>query len=197
MHRLIHLATAWLLTLPLAAIAQSSAPATKPPIRISIGEIKVQAVVVELDRANRMATLRTAKGHYVTVSVPVEIHNFDQVHVGDELVVQYGSAIAAQIEPASKSGIRELIEPADNNHAQAAESTGIAAARKVTIIAIIRAIDRKAGTATIQGATRTVTIAIPASVDVAKLKVGDEVHATFTDAVVVSLERAASSTAKK
>ena len=59
------------------------------------------------------------------------------------------------------------------------------------MLAIIQALDRKAGTATLRGAKRTVTMALPEGVDITKLKVGDEVRAVFMEAMVLNVERVA------
>jgi hypothetical protein len=188
------------LTLPLLGspvFAQSSTPAVASPIHVNINEIKTQAKVVELDVANRIAVIRTPKRQYITVRIPAELHNFDQVKVGDDIVISFTIAVAAQIEPAAKSdGIRETIESSSNTNAKPGDKPGMSSERTVEVIALIQSIDRNAGTATLQGATRTVTIAVPKTIDIAQLKVGDEVHAVFHDAVVVAVEAAPASAAK-
>jgi hypothetical protein len=66
---------------------------------------------------------------------------------------------------------------------------GVGAQRTVQVLAVIQAIDRTAGTVTLRGAKRTVTIAVPEGVDIRKLKVGDEVRAEMTEAIVLNVER--------
>ena len=185
-----------LLSAPVFAQTTTAAP-TAPaavvdaPIRVSINEIKTQAKVVELDTANRLATIRTPKRQYITVRVPAEVRNFDQVKVGDDILISYTIAMAVQIEPAAKSsGIRETIESNSNARAKTGDKPGMNSERTVEVIALIQSIDRKAGTATLQGATRTLTISVPNTIDITKLKVGDEVHAVFHDAIVVAVEAA-------
>ena len=60
----------------------------------------------------------------------------------------------------------------------------------VLVLAVIQSVDRKARTVTLRGATRTLTVGVPESIDVAKLKVGDDVRAVFVEAAVLSVERA-------
>jgi len=198
MTRFNQLSAALALALPLlstAVLAQSTAaPAAtdmSSPIRVSINEIKTQAKIVELDKANRFAVIRTPKRQYIAVRVPAELHNFDQVKVGDDVLISYTLAVAAQIEPASKSsGIRETIESSSGSNAAPGDKPGMVGERTVEVIALIQSIDKKAGTATLQGATRTLTISVPSSIDISKLKVGDEVHAVFHDAIAVAVEPA-------
>lgn len=182
------------LALPVGAMAQgTSAGAMKagaPGARMAAGEVEVRAKVVELDAARRTATLRRPKGDLVTVDVPAEVKNFDQVRVGDDVVVRYTTAIAARIEPTTKSGIRERIESTAAASAPAGSLPAGGAARSVEALAVITALDRKTGSVTLRGAKRTVKVAVPTGVDITKLKVGDEVRVVFVEAAVLSVERA-------
>lgn len=194
MSRLPSLVLACVFALPVATLAQSGTAAASsaqaPGVRMKAGEFEMRAKVVELDTARRTATLRGAKGKLVTVDVPADVKNFDQVRVGDDLVVRYIAAVAAKLEPASTSGIRERVENTGAIAAPAGALPGTAAARTVEVLAVIQALDRKAGAVTLRGVRRTVTVNVPAGVDIAKLKVGDEVRAVFVEAAVVSVERA-------
>lgn len=67
---------------------------------------------------------------------------------------------------------------------------GTAAQRTVDVLAVVHALDRKARTATLRGAKRTVTVKVPDGIDLSKVKVGDEVRATMVEAVVLNVERA-------
>ena len=201
MKRIFPVVLALVSALPVAALAQSAAvgaaTAKAPNVRMAGSEVEVRAKVVELDMARRLATLRGPKGNLVQVDVPADVKNFDQVRVGDELVVRYVTAIAAKLEPASKSGIRERVETTAAASAASGALPGTAAGRTVEVLATIQSLDRKAGTATLRGVKRTVTLKVPEGVDITRLKVGDEVRAVFVEAAVLSVERApAAKTAK-
>ncbi|MFZ6747537.1 hypothetical protein [Undibacterium sp. Ren11W] len=194
MTRLTKIVLACALAFPVAAFAQATvttASAAASGVRAKAGEIEVRATVVELDMANRTATLKGPKGKLVTVNVPAEVKNFDQVLVGDELVVRYMTAVAAKLEPVSNNGIRERVESTTTGAAPAGGMPGALVGRKVEILADVKAIDTKAGTATLRGATRTFTIAIPEGMDVSKVKVGSQVRAVFVEAVVLNVEHVA------
>jgi len=197
MSRIHSVALACALAVPFAAVAQSAAvavaAASAPGVRLKAGEVVVRAKVVELDMARRTAMLRGPKGNTVNVDVPADVKNFDQVRVGDELVVRYIAAVAAKLEPTSKGGIRERFESTAAAGAATGAMPGATGTRTVEVLAVIQALDRKAGTATLRGVQRTVTVVVPAGVDIAKLKVGDEVRAVFVEAAVVSVERASAS----
>jgi Cu/Ag efflux protein CusF len=179
---------------PLAALAQSASVSTTtakaPDVRMAGGDVQVRAKVIELDKAGRTATLKGPKGRVVTVNVPAEIKNFDQVQVGDELVVRYAAAVAAKLERVAKTGIRERVETTGAVTAASGAMPGTAAGRTVEVLAVIKEINKKEGSVTLRGATRTVTVRVPESVDIKKLKVGDEVHAMFVEAALLSVEMA-------
>lgn len=190
--------------LPLTAMAQSTgtetltakvsdAASTKKdfPIRIKMVDTKITAKIVELDKANRQLTLQTAANDFMTMRVPKKVRNFDQVKVGDELMVHYTVAAAARINPAVKNAIRETVESSSVAKARPGAMPGLSAGSNVEVLANIQSFDTKARTVTIRGAIRTVTITVPEDFDMAKLQVGDQVQAEFTEAVVIDIERPA------
>ncbi|MCV2371044.1 hypothetical protein [Roseateles oligotrophus] len=190
----IALACALTLALPLAASAQVAAAglsASAPGARIKAGELVVRAKVVEVDLVNRTATLRGPKGEMQTVTAPEDMKNFAQVRAGDELVVRYTAAVAAKLEKVEPTGIRQRIESSSSAVAASGALPGMAAGRTVEVLAVLKALDKKNGIATLRGATRTFSLVVPEGIDISKLKVGDEVRAAFTEAIAINVERPA------
>ncbi|NVO07475.1 MAG: hypothetical protein HXX19_16845, partial [Rhodoferax sp.] len=185
----IALACAIACNLSTSALAQSASVTTMqakaPGQRMQGGEIEIRAKVVELDKAARVVTLRGPKGRLLTVDVPDTVQNFDQVQVGDDLVIHYVAAVAAQLEPASKSGIRERVETTLSARNANGDVPGAAQVRTVEILATILALDHKAGTVKLRGVKRSVVLEVPQNVDIHKLKVGEDVRAGFVEAAVV------------
>ena len=181
------------LALPIAAVAQVTgvaATAKAPGSRMAAAEVEIRAKVVEIDKVHRTATLQGPKGKIVTVDVPASVKNFDQVRVGDELVVRHLTAVAVKLEPAPKSGIRERVETTSSASAPAGALPGAAEERTVEVLGTVQALDRKSRTATLRGINRSVTLDVPEGIDMTKVKVGDNVLASFTEATVISVERA-------
>jgi len=200
MNRTASLLIACALALPTAAFAQSAsvtaAAGAAPGARLAAGEVEVRARIVEIDKVNRTATLRGPNGNVTTVAVPAEVKNFDQVKVGDMLLIRHILAVAARIEPATASGIRERIESSAAAAAPAGSAPGAAGVRTVEVLATIQGVDRKARTATLRGVHRTVRVSVPEGVDMSKFKIGDAVHAVITEAVVLAVEPAPKAPAK-
>lgn len=191
MPRLAPVLVAAVLSLPIAAWSQGASVATAaakaPGERVAAAEVEVRARVVELDLTRRTAVLRGPRGQLVTVDVPPEVKNFDQVRVGDMLVIRYLTAVAARIEPASASGIRERVESQAVASAPAGAQPAAGATRTVEVLATVESLNRTARTLTLRGAKRTVRVNVPEGVDLSRIKQGDEVRAVFTEAIVLSV----------
>jgi hypothetical protein len=183
---------ACVLSLSQAAFGKDAAKPASGGIGVSGNEFSVRATVVELDKAHRSLVLKGPQGKVVTLSVPAEVKNFDEIHVGDQLVLRYAAAVAAMLEPVAHSnGIRERVESSSGGSAPAGSLPAVGASNTVEVLAVVQAFDRKAGTVTLRGVSRTVTVRIPAGMDTSKLKVGSEVRAVIEEAAVLSIERAA------
>jgi len=189
------LAGAVSLSLCLPALAQGVAvaetAASAPNIRAASREVVIRARVVELDKADRTATLRGPKGNLVTVDVPASVKNLDQVNVGDDVVIHHLAAVVAKLEPmAKRTGIRERIERTEGAVSAPGQLPGLSEVRTVEVLAVVQSLNAKTRQATLRGARRTVTVDVPSDVNMRDLKVGDEVRAVFTEATVISVERA-------
>lgn len=184
------------LALPVAGWAQGVAAAVvegrAPGGRLAAGELEVRAKVIELDVKNRIAALEGPKGKIVLMDVPAHVKNLDQVRVGDDLVFRYAAGAVAKLEKVSGAGgVRERTETTERVNAPAGALPGAAGRRTVDILAKITALNPKAGTVTLRGATRTTTLNVPPDMDLKALKVGDEVRATIVEAAVLDIERPA------
>jgi hypothetical protein len=200
MNRTASLLVTCALALPAAAFAQSASvtavTGAAPGARGAAGEVTVRARVVEIDKAARTATLRGPNGNVTTVAVPADVKNFDQVNVGDMLLIRHIMAVAARLEPATASGIRERVESSAVASAPAGGAPGVGVVRTVEVLAVVQDLDRKNRTATLRGVHRTVRVSVPEGVDMSKIKMGGEVRAVITEAVVLAVEPAPKAPAK-
>jgi hypothetical protein len=159
-------------------------------MRMAGGAVEVRGKVIELDKINRVAAIRGPKGRVMDFNVPATVKNFEQVAVGDEIVVLYATAVALALEPVQAgSGIRERVETQVATVAPQGELPGRAGGRKVEILAVIEAADANARTVTVRGAKRSVTLDVPPGVDLTALKPGREVRAVFIEAAVLDVQR--------
>ena len=182
------------LALPVATLAQGAAATMVEGKadggRLKAAEVVVRAKIVEFDAKSRVAALRDPQGRILLVDIPADVKGLDQVQVGDDLVFRYAAAAVAKLEKVSGTGgIRERVETTERVSAPAGTLPGTAGRRTVDVLAKVTAVNTKARTVTLRGATRTVTVDAPPDMDIKALKVGDDVRATIVEAAVLDVER--------
>ena len=172
---------------PKAQTAESvaSAPGRGEVVRT----MRVSATVTAIDKATRTLTLKGADGKAFPLVAGPEVRNFDQIQVGNEVVVGYLEALAIEL----KKGGGGKVERVDSSTAARAETgaqpAGMAA-RKVTATGDVIALDAVTQTATLRGPNQTVTLRVPDANQFKLIAVGDQMQITYTEAVAVSVEPA-------
>jgi ribosomal 50S subunit-recycling heat shock protein len=163
--------------------------AAEPPSWQTATVVEEKATVEAIDQSTRMVTLKGPKGNSVTFKASDEVKNLAQVKVGDEVKFAYYESVAVRV---LKAG--EAFPPASESAAMArakpGEKPGGVAGAETTVVATIEAIDKKAKTATLKGENGksvTVTPRDPKNLD--KVKVGDRIVITYTEAIAISLEK--------
>ena len=166
-------------------VAAASAPGRAELARA----VKVSATVSAIDKATRTVTLKAADGKEFPVVAGPEVRNFDQIKVGSEVVVGFLQALALDLKKGG-GGVREIVESADGARAASGAQPGGVVARKVTVVADVTAVDAKPQTVTLRGPKRTVDLKVPDPKQFKMIAVGDQVQATDTEAVAISVEPA-------
>jgi hypothetical protein len=178
---------------PAGAVVKSSEPG-----KVAVAEaVRVSAVVVGIDKVGRTLDLKGPKGRVVTLAVSDEVRNFDQVQLGDQLVVRYVRALSLELKK-SGSAIMEKSEKSDAARAPAGERPGGAAARQIKVLANVVAVNAKTKTITLKGPTgNQVDLHVQDPKQFALVKKGDQVEAIYTEAVAISVEPAPKAAPKK
>ncbi len=160
------------------------------PGKVAMAEaVKASARVVAIDAATRTVTLKGPKGRVFDLVAGEEVKNFDQVKVGDDVVVQYVRALTMQVRKGD--GIRESTESSDMARAKAGEKPAGAVGRQITIIADVVAVDPKKKTITLKGPKGNVVELDVKNPDHFKVvKKGDQVVVDYVEAVAISVEPA-------
>jgi hypothetical protein len=158
--------------------------------------VEMSAQVVALDKATRTVTLKGPKGNIVDVVAGDEVKNFDQIRLGDFLFVRYVQALTLELRK-TKAGIREGAVREDAARAQPGERPAAAGMRQVTVLADVIGVDPKKKTITLRGPKgNVVTLDVQNPDQFKVVKKGDQVEATYTEAVAVSVEAAPKPAAK-
>ena len=157
---------------------------------VELSEIFViTAKVVAIDRVDRNVTLRGSGGNVVTVEVSHAARNFDQIEIGDQVKVEYYEAVALYV---GKHGQKpDAVAGLVTARAAKGDKPAGVAVEVVDVAATVHAIDKKKRTLTLKGPHgKLVTTEVDKSVKgFDKLKVGDTIHARYTEAIAISVEK--------
>lgn len=191
-------------TLAVAAIGALAALATGPglaqggaativktePGRTTVAEaVRATATVKAVDKAKRLVTLQAPNGSSFVVHAGESVRNFDQIKVGDRVVAEYLEALTLELKRGTGQ-VRERVERESAARSEPGQAPGAAAGRQVTVVANVVAVDPKKQTVRLRGPKRTIELKVRDPEQFKLVKVGDQVEATFTEAVALSLEPA-------
>jgi hypothetical protein len=189
------------LALPAAAqkpdVTGGTVVASEPGKAAAVRTVKITAEVVAIDKASRTVTLKGPKGNVVDVVAGDDVKNFDQIKVGDFVVVNFLQSLSLELQK-TKSGATGITTQSAAVTAKPGERPAAAAGHQVTAIAKVTAVDKKAKTITLKGPRgNSVALDVQNPDQFKVVKVGDEVLVTYTEAVAISVEAAPKKAAKK
>ena len=173
-----------------AALTLGTVSTVKAQQGVELSEVSVMtATVVGIDRVDRNVTLRGSGGNVVTVEVSHAARNFDQIEIGDQVKVEYYEAVAIYI---GKHGQKpDAVAGLVTARAAKGDKPAGVAVEVVDVAATVQAIDKKKRTVTLKGPDgKLVKTKVDKSVKgFDTLKVGDTIHARFTEAIAISVEK--------
>jgi hypothetical protein len=174
-----------LLVMSLSACADST---PKEQLKVEkAGIISTSATVTAIDMQTRMVTLKGPDGGSLTVHAGKEVVNLPQVKVGDEVVVSYAQALAVRM--AKPGEVRDELTQGIGK-AVPGSMPGAVEIIERTVTAKILELNKARETATLQlpdGGVRIVKAQDPSNLE--KVKVGDTIVITFTEAMAISVEK--------
>jgi Cu/Ag efflux protein CusF len=151
------------------------------------GEVVTLTATVEaIDASTRTLTVKGPKGNLVPITVPKSMERFSEIKVGDSITARYYDNIVIRLKPAGEPA-------ADGTSDGVTRATGgnpaATAATQRTITAAIVAIDRDVSSVTFKGekVNWTYSSRVADKAALAKVKVGDRVDITWTEAMTVSV----------
>ena len=189
---LLSLSMAIAATLAWPAMAQTGAVvAGTAPGKAGIAKtVKITATITAIDKATRDVTLKGPKGNELTVTAGPEVKNFDRMKVGDRVNAEYVEALTLQLVKGGGQKVART-EQAGAAAAKPGEKPAGAVGRQVTIVADVVGVDPATQTVTLKGPQRTVDLVVGDPEQFKRVAKGDQVEATFTQALAMALEPAA------
>jgi Cu/Ag efflux protein CusF len=167
----------------------AAAVASAPGTATIASAVKISARVEAIDKAQRQLTLKGPKGNIKTMTVGPEARNFDQISVGDMVVVRYFEALTLTLKKDGKE-LRAKGEAMDGARSKAGEKPAGVVGREVEVTADVIAVNPKTQTLTLKGPKQTVELRVPDPKQFKMVKVGDQIQAVYTEAVALSVEPA-------
>ncbi len=177
-------------------LAQPAAPTggtvltSEPGKATAVSAVSMSAQVVGLEKATRTVTLKGPKGNVFDIVAGDEVKNFDQIKLGDSVVVRYLEALSLELRK-TKGASGEVKIREEAAQAKPGERPAAAGARQVSTVAEVVAVDPKKSTISLkgpQGNVRTLNVQNPEQFKV--VKKGDQVEVTYTEALALSVEPA-------
>jgi hypothetical protein len=185
------------------ALAQPTGPtagavvASEPGKAVVASAVEISAQVVGIDKVARTVTLKGPKGNVVDVVAGNEVRNFDQIKVGDLVVARYVEALTLELKK-TKVAAGDVKVREEAAKAKPGEKPAAAGARQVTVVADVVAVDPVKSTITLKGPKgKVVTLNVQNPDQFKVVKKGDQVEATYTEALALSVEPAPKAAAKK
>ena len=158
------------------------------PGRVVTSTARREAIVESINKETREIRVVDANGKIHKFVVGDMVANFDQIEPRDRIVTEYLESVAVFVAPAGTPALGDagLVEVAPLG-----EKPGMAMADTYMVAAKVDAIDTATRIVTLRGDDGFQTaIRVADDVDLANVKVGDEVRMRVTEAVAISVVKA-------
>jgi hypothetical protein len=174
-----------------AALAQTGgAVVQSSPGSVTAAQtVRVTATITKIDPATREITLKGPKGNEFAVVADERVKNFAQMKVGDLVNADYIEALSLDLKKGGGMAVAKT-EDSGMKSAKAGAAPGAVAARQVTVVADVVDLDPARQVVTLKGPQRTVELKVNDPDQFKMIAKGDQVVATFTQALAVSVEPA-------
>ena len=167
---------------PMARTAMAQAKTVRSEMRTETGTVEA------IDASTRAVTFKKLDDTVVTVVAGPDIKRFAEVKVGDKVTARYYENVVIRVK---QPGEPDVVSGAKATTGSEQVLPGGTKAKQVTITATITAIDLTTPSITFTGPKGwKYTSKVQDTEALAKVKVGDKVDIVWTEAMLVSLERA-------
>lgn len=177
-----------------AARAQENKESTQAEGLTANGAILVSitAKIEAIDAGKREVTLKGPLGNTVTVAVDEKVKRLNEFKVGDDVTAEYFVAVAGELrEPTAEEKASPLT--VEEGAARAPQGTAPAAGglRQIKAVTTVEGIDLPTQTVTLKGPRGNyITVRAQDPDNLKKLRIGDTIVVTYTQALAVSLGKA-------
>jgi hypothetical protein len=143
----------------------------------------VTGTIEAIETSSRQIYLKKPDGNTEVVYVPQEVKRFESLKIGDKITAKYYENVILRVQPPGSKPVDEA------SRAVTPAARGGTAARQRTITATISAIDPKVPSISFTGPRGwNYSTKVEDKAALAKVKVGDKVDITWTEAMLVSID---------
>jgi len=193
------------LFLVLMALSQSAARCAEDQTSATKGGLSredtvlvtLTASVEGIDHTNREVTLKGPLGNKVTFTVDNRVKRLDEVKVGDFVRADYYVSVAAEIrKPTAEEKKTPIVFLDANGKAPPGTSPAAGGLRRFKVVTTIEGLDRPTETITVKGPLGNyLTARVLDPSRLTKVRIGDTIVVTYTEALAISLEKTEKKTA--
>jgi len=123
----------------------------------------------------------------VTVTAGPDVKNFANMKVGDQVNVEYIEALSLELKKGGGMKV-ERTEQAGAMGAKPGAQPAGAVGRQITVVADVINVDPATKTVTLKGPQRTVDLVVNDPEQLKLIAKGDQVQATYTQALALAVE---------
>jgi len=149
--------------------------------------VDLTATIVAIDKTTRDITLKGPKGNWVVVTAGPDVKNFDQMNVGDKVHARYDEALVLELKKGNDLAVTRTEEKSAVGAMPGSQPAGVGG-RKITVVADVIAVNPTTQTVTLQGPQLTAELKVADPDKFKRIKKGDQVYATYTQALAVVVE---------
>jgi len=168
------------------SVALTSTAAAQDKGAVVVGQSEAVVTVVKIDRKARRVTFQGPRGNQVSMIVPQEAQNLDQVRVGSLFNVKYVEAMAVSLQRGGQPSVgvdqQVRLAPKGGNPGGVVVNT---ARIRATVVAIDYA-DREVAVKGPQGNIRSFRVAEEVQ-GLRDVKVGDSINVVYSEALALDM----------
>jgi Cu/Ag efflux protein CusF len=173
-------------------LAQTGAAVVgKAPGKVAMAQtVKATATITAIDAATRAVTLKGPKGNEMVVTAGPEVKNFAQLKVGDQVNIEFLESLALELKKGGGAPVAATAKEGAAGAKPGERPAGVVG-RQVTVVADVIDLNAETQVVTLKGPQRTVELKVRDPEQFKLIKKGDQVQATYTEAVAIAVTPAA------
>lgn len=158
--------------------------------------VTIRVAVVAVDAANRLITVRTAKGRDVTYNVSPVVERLGEIKAGDSIALTYERGVLFQYQPAGEKDAEPSLTTTAARGGADQPPTGTAASQIRATVKIV-GVDRKHRLVFVEGpGGRLHEVKAGPDLKIERLKPGMRFFTVYSESLAVGVEPAAAKGAK-